>query len=392
MHLTFRSFMQVFLVIKSFCFVGLALLYRWWKPAPCTSGIVFFSAVPRQTIELLVDRLLHDDEIKLPLSRWVFSTNSKHEIPWDCRNGQVPKISADSFLGALALVDADLIIVADRPRSLWLVARFGSAPVVDVWHGISFKPIIRPRFLRVYSEIWVVSTFLKSAYQSKFGIPPERLICTGWSPVKDPSQAESALAFRRHAANRLKVLIAPTWRKKKFWRLRNQIRMWEGAGFLNELALRTGLDIKLRLHHLDDVNRRNAATGASAIALSSERDAFDPAEALKWADLLITDWSALAFHNLALGGATVFMEDDGPLKRYLLPPRIRWGPIVRDRVELDDLLENISLEPRAVFEPYEERRKKALKLIFENTQSATSLNAQVERIKELVSLRRGIAS
>lgn len=255
----------------------------------------------------------------------------------------VPACIATRMACALLLARADAVIsdhglhaMQWMPGRCWL--RF-----YDVWHGIPFKGFDADDF-RVqhrYDEAWVTSPLLRDLYVERFGFRPERVHVTGYARTDRLVRAtvEDKQAIRRALPvpvpdDRRIVLFAPTWRQDAPGR-----SIWPfGAsehGFLaqlSELAAGRRAVVIVRTHLNSAVSLPKGIEGVVHLPYARYPDT---ERLLLASDVLVCDWSSIAFDYLVLERPTVFLDVEPPFsKGFSLGPEFRFGQVVSNEAAL----------------------------------------------------------
>ena len=314
------------ILFQSAFFLFFASLTIRRHPRSKRPRVVFYSAVGRPTITRLLDQLHADHTIDWDLVHCSFEQRSQQEI---ARYGsRVRWVSPCTWAGAKDIVRAHAIVTSDRLRTLGIVLHLKGIPFIDVWHGISFKHIKRPGFLRHYEEVWVSSAYVAELYEKKLKVPAEKLIVTGFSPSDPLWNLQKNSSERDKTAPN--ILIAPTYTPPNRSRKACPPRFWEDYPFLSQMAQDLGVRFTIRAHFLDCADQRfdPDIPGLTFIPQSVQPD---PSPLLADADALVTDWSSLAFEYLPTGRPTIFLNNStNRPQQFLVTPEMRWGPVVDD--------------------------------------------------------------
>lgn len=241
--------------------------------------------------------------------------------------------------GCLALLLRARAVVSDHGLHplAWLVGR-SDLRFVDVWHGIPFKGFDADdfRLQRRYDETWVASPFLARLYIERFGFDPGKVHATGYArtdalarPPGDRAQRFEALGLSRWADRRV-VLFAPTWVQDDRGRSLYPFGIDEGE-FLGALAAacrRSGAVLFVRRHLNSGTG--NPAAGEDVVFVPFAE--YPDTEALlAISDLLVCDWSSIAFDFLVLDRPTIFLDVPPPFRKgFSLGPEFRHGRVVGD--------------------------------------------------------------
>ena len=316
-------------------FLSLAVLRRYTKRASRKNPrVVFYSAVERPTVTRLVEQLVARDTADWDIVHCSFEDRAVKEVKR--YSSRVRWVNPCTWAGAKDIVSADVIVTSDRLRTLGIVMHGTRIPFVDVWHGISFKHIKRPGFLRHYREVWVSSSYIAELYQRKLKVPQERLKITGFSP-SDPLYEATREPQKEGSPPR--VLIAPTWSPQKLWKRGDtEDHFWEDYSFLSSLANELNVHFIMRSHFLDRGETGDAGS-IPCLSFVPQTLVSDPSSLLAEADVLVTDWSSLAFEFLPTTRPTLFIENNqNRPEKFLVTPDERWGPVVSSHADFRNSL------------------------------------------------------
>ncbi|HRQ65517.1 MAG TPA: CDP-glycerol glycerophosphotransferase family protein [Xanthomonadaceae bacterium] len=253
-------------------------------------------------------------------------------------------VLATSFACIGLLSRADAVITSHGLHAMQPLIRLSDIRFFDVWHGIPYKGFDADDF-RVqhrYDEIWVASELLRKIYIERYGFQPQRVHATGY-PRTDRlvTRHEDAVALRRRfgAPDTGKlILFAPTWaqdsRGRSIYPFGHDEATFLGA--LSDLAARHDATILMRAH----LNSGTAAGKGYTNVVPVPHGEFPDTEGiLLISDLLICDWSSIAFDYLLLDRPTLFLDVDSPFRKgFSLGPEFRFGSIVKG---LDQLVREI---------------------------------------------------
>lgn len=245
---------------------------------------------------------------------------------------------------AALLATTDAIISGHGLHAMSLMVGRCDVKFVDVWHGIPFKGFDADDF-RVqhrYDEIWVSSPLLREVYIKRFGFDPARVHATGYArtdrlvrPQEDVASLRRGLGLRDGPV----VLFAPTWQQDDRGRSLYPFGLDEQTflGALEQACGRHGATLVLRTH----LNSPVAGLAPRESVVYLPHTAFPDTEALLLAcDVLICDWSSIAFDYLLLDRPTIFLDVPAPFRKgFSLGPEHRFGPVVGD---LDGLRQRLA--------------------------------------------------
>lgn len=260
---------------------------------------------------------------------------------------------------------------------------------IDVWHGIPFKGFTPDDFRvqRRYDEVWVSSPLLKSIYEEKFGFRPDIVRDMGYARADRLFLRQSpGLGFRSQAAipaTRRIVLYAPTWKQDNDRREMFPFGASQQAfvQMLAETCENHGATLVIRSH-------LNASIGMNTldnVRYCSMHDYPDTEELLLNSDILICDWSSIAFDYLALERPTIFLDVEPPfMNGFTLGPEFRYGKIARDLPSLGNLLAGALANPQAFMGDELDRYHKIRAGIYGSNVDGHVAERQLNRLLELV--------
>lgn len=258
------------------------------------------------------------------------------------RREGVSVVWAGSPLALKLLITARVLISDHGLHPLVLLLDHSSLKFIDVWHGIPFKGFDEDDF-RVqhrYDEVWVTSSFIADMYENKFGFERDKLKPIGYARTdilvntKEVDKNELMRAYNIPVSNRKVVLYAATWKQDDSSRSQYPFNMREEE-FLTELShlAETYNCIFLIRSHLND----------SATSMGKFGNVFpvsaacypDTERLLLLCDLLIYDWSSIAFDYLLLGKGAIYLDVSPPFKKgFSLDGSYRYGDRASDLNEL----------------------------------------------------------
>lgn len=256
--------------------------------------------------------------------------------------------------GAVLLLARAAALVSDHglhvmgPLLRWSDIRF-----FDVWHGIPFKGFDADDFKvqHRYDETWVASPLLAELYVKKFGFAPQQVITTGYARTdRLVKRTEDTAAIRAElgvpAAGPL-ILFAPTWVQDDKGRSLYPFGHSESEFLraLSDVAGRHGATVMMRAH----LNSGDEFEVNYANVVAVPQGRFPDTEAvLLVSDVLICDWSSIAFDYLVLERPTLFLDVPPPFRKgFSLGPEHRFGSVVPSLRDLIDLLHHVLIDQKA---------------------------------------------
>lgn len=308
---------------------------------------------------LALHRMMQQEGEGAPLTP-VFLTMDRHylgrllaqgiEARWACG------FSCARLLATAPALVSDHGLHALQP--LLLAYRWQGMKFFDVWHGIPFKGFDATDFVlqHKYDEAWIASDLCRRLYVEKFGFDPSNVAVTGY-PRTDQLVRRNAdarayrVALGLQAERRL-ILFAPTWAQDEDGRNLCPFGCADDRfmGVLADLAARHGADVILRTH----LNSGNITWHGYANVHALSGSHYPDAEAILLAsDVLICDWSSIAFDFLLLDRPTFFLDVDAPFRKgFSLGPEYRFGEVVGDLAALIDGLDRALANPERYWDVY----------------------------------------
>lgn len=275
-------------------------------------------------------------------------------------------------------------------QPLHLHYRRAGLRLFDVWHGIPFKGFDADDF-RVqhhYDEVWVASELNRKLYVERFGFKPECVAVTGYArtdkllpPELKTREARDVLGL---APTGKLILFAPTWAQDTQGRSIFPFGH-SAAEFLNALSLlgrRHQATFALRTHlNSDDAG---GADYPNIIRLPSSSHP-DTEGILLASDLMICDWSSIAFDYLLLDRPTFFLDVPPPFRKgFSLGPEYRFGEVVQDLPALLESLESCLLQPEQYWQAHRERHQRIKQEVYGEAADGKAAERCVKRLQHHV--------
>lgn len=299
-----------------------------------------------------------------------------------------PAVSALSWRSTVWLSRIDALISDHGLHALSPLLRASNIQFFDVWHGIPFKGFDADdfRLQRRYQEVWVASDLCRSLYVEKFGFESSRVVATGYARTDrliNPPECEAELraSLGLPEKGRL-ILFAPTWKQDASGRSLYPFGCAEDA-FLNALALmaaRYDASIVLRTHlNSGDVNVNGLANVHS---LPGSR--YPDAEAILLAsNMMICDWSSIAFDFLLLDRPTFFLDVEPPFRKgFSLGPEYRFGKVIGSLHGLLDALERTLVDPEAYWQSQADRHRDIKRRVYGDLADGNASERCLDRLRQ----------
>lgn len=257
----------------------------------------------------------------------------------------------------------------------------------DVWHGIPFKGFDADDFgiQRRYHETWVTSPLLKDLYVSRYGFNAERVHATG-NPRTDLLQTGKELRAAAKRAFGLPeeskfVLFAPTWKQDAKHRSLFPFGVDEGEFLvrMGKIARKHGAIVGLRMH----LNTGRATVGVVDGIVHLPFARYPDTERLLVAtDILVCDWSSIAFDFMVLQRPTVFLDVEAPFRKgFSLGASYRHGEVVGSLDALMAALDRYLADSSAFSAEHGVRTKDLLREVYAGRDDGGATERCIERMR-----------
>lgn len=286
----------------------------------------------------------------------------------------VAVVWAGSLHALLLLVRAKVLISDHGLHSLVLLLDYSSLKFIDVWHGIPFKGFDKDDFKvqHRYDEIWVASEFMVDLYEKKFGFKREKLKPIGYARTDvlvNPEKISGAELMREYDipfTDRKIVLYAPTWKQDEVGRSLYPFGMVE-AEFLRELSRMAEAYhcfFLIRMHL--NASSEHGEQFENVYALPAGKYP-DTERLLLQSDILIYDWSSIAFDFLLLDRPAIYFDVAPPFRKgFSLDGSYRYGEAVIDLAEFKSAMAKVVEISKTGLPSIDEHRKKIKTLVYEH--------------------------
>jgi CDP-glycerol glycerophosphotransferase len=305
------------------------------------------------------------------------------------RQMDIPVLQCNRLRDMILVGRSDAIITDHGLHAMSAFIRFTSILFIDVWHGIPFKGFT-PEDFRLqhrYDEVWVSSPLLKEIYERKFGFKPDIVKALGYARTDklfllqptDPQLLDKLLIPTGHKV----VLYAPTWQQDDSGREMFPFgeSQDEFIKRLSEICDKHTATLVIRSH----LNARIASKAYENVRYCSMKDFPDTEELLKRADILICDWSSIAFDYLALDRPTIFLEVEPPFRHgYTLGREYRFGKIVANMEMLSESLSQTLEEPDIYAVEQVDRHREITAAVYGQNIDGEVGNRQLTRLTGLI--------
>ena len=284
---------------------------------------------------------------------------------------------------------ADAVISDHGLHSMVPLLWLSDIKLFDVWHGIPFKGFDEKDFKTKhrYTEIWVASPLLAELYEKKFGFSKEKIHVTGYArtdsliiPQETDEQIREAFGLQ-HAAGKKLVLFAPTWKQDASDRTLFPFGTNPETFFteINRLCREHEALPVMRTHINAKLPKNVAPEGIKFLPF----DRFPDTEALlQITDILICDWSSIAFDFLLCDRPAIFLDVPAPFsKGFTLSPDFRYGEIVSTFPDLLTALDTYLNLEDDYWEHHRKCHHSIKSRLYDNNADGNSTRNCIERLR-----------
>lgn len=290
---------------------------------------------------------------------------------------------------AIVLLARTRIIVSDHGlHCLILLLKFTAIKFIDVWHGIPFKGFEKSDFKvqRLYDEVWVTSPYMAEVYEEKFGFKRDRIKIVGYARTDKLVRQchEGVYELREQLAlptdNTPIVLFAPTWAQDVNGRSIFPFGCHENEFYelLSSIAEEYKCIFLMRRH----INSKAKVHEEHPRVKEVSFDRFTDTEMLLLiSDVLIYDWSSIAFDFLLLNRPAIYLDVPPPFKKgFSLDASYRFGAVAENMTQLKDILKIAICAPEFLIREEKEIRSRILCDVYANYADGNSSKRGSESI------------
>lgn len=298
-----------------------------------------------------------------------------------------------SFRDMMKVAKSSAIITSHGSHALVFLNKFSDMKFIDVWHGVSYKGWGKDSFgeQKEYDEVWVSSPAMKKVYIDKYGFKPNIVKVTGYSRIDqlvngDIDRSEVVKKYNIPPANKY-ILIAVTWKQDDAGRSIIPFGLSESEFFsaLEQTGAKNKAHIIFRTHLNSSDLKLDNAKNLKHLHFMPYHEFEVTEDFLAMADILITDWSSIAFDYLPLKRPTIYLDVDPPFKAgFAIGPEHRFGPVVGDVSELTEAIDRYINNPRKYQNDYKKEIASASKIGYDWTLDGKSSERYYERLKSLI--------
>lgn len=306
--------------------------------------------------------------------------------------GRIKILNTMYLSDIIKIARSDVIITDRKANILSLFNIFTKLLFIDVWHGIPYKGFTPKdfKFLNRYREIWVSSPSLKNMYRNMYSVDNRKIFATGYARVDSLVKGiydKSYLKNKYGISPKYKkiVLVAPTWQQDDRGRNILPFGVSEHDFFnsMNKVGEDTNALFIFRAHlNVGDSIKFSSLTNVINMSHSEYPNA---EEFLAIADLLVTDWSSIAFDYLVLRRPTIFLDVKPPFKNgFSLGPEYRFGKIVKNYPDYINSLYKYLNNPVLFKKKYQNKMNDVIDVVYGGTLDGGVCKRQFNRLIKII--------
>lgn len=292
------------------------------------------------------------------------------------------------------LRSAAAVVSSHGPQVLEPFMRLTRVPSIDVWHGIPYKGWHPSEFrsLRRYDRFLVSSPDLARMHAEMYGFREGQVVATGYGRVDrlvvhtrgDVQEAKAAIGLDPEVPL---VLFAPTWAQDDPNRsfIPFGVSSGEFFGRLIRVVESLGARLAVRAH----LNAPKEIGQTDTVLNLPFADYPDTEMVLLATDILVCDWSSIAFDFLVLDRPTIFLDVPAPFSGgFTLGPEHRFGEVVGDMEHLEFALARYLAEPSAYLEEHRDEIKMVRQVAYGGLDDGCATERYVSVLDDLLARGR----
>lgn len=251
--------------------------------------------------------------------------------------------------------------------------RHSDIKFIDVWHGIPFKGFDKKDFRtqRKYDEVWVTSEMVKNIYIDKFGFDEDKVYAIGYARTDALlNNSMNTVSIKKELGLPIDskiLLFAPTWQQDDSKRSIFPFGLTKEQFLkeIDELCCNLSAHCILRTHY--NMKTPSSLSNFKNVTLSPAIKYSDTESLLYISDILICDWSSIAFDYLLLHRPTIFLDTPAPFnKGFSVPKHFRYGKIVQDMSSFLHYLEQYIKNPESYTNDFSARAREVERFLYDD--------------------------
>jgi CDP-glycerol glycerophosphotransferase len=280
------------------------------------------------------------------------------------------KLSPLSLGDMIKVARSDMVVTDYGCHNLLIYAILTDIKFVDLWHGIPIlkKPTPQKvKYLNLYDLVLVSSDHVKNVYQSEFMIKTE-IQSAGFGRTDVLfNKSLSGVREKLGLPEKKIILFAPTWKPADadFDNYAFGMSEEEFVKKINTFAKKNDYFVIFRSHLLSGSGDEEAKL-SNVRAMPVNRYPYTE-EVIAASDILVTDWSSIAFDYLATGKPVVFFDSPIPFLKGESDRAVvgnRFSDITHDLDELEQTVSEYLKNPKKYEQKNKDKIKRIIKLAY----------------------------
>lgn len=298
-----------------------------------------------------------------------------------------------SIKSAIILAKTKVIITSHGLHSLIIFKYLSNVKLVDVWHGIPFKGFDGEDFKvqHTYNEVWVTSKKLKNIYTNIFSFPENIVHITGYARtdiiISPPPKENLKRKYSIPKEYNNIVMFCPTWAQNDSNRNIFPFSSSANSFLLGICNLCADLSTVFILRSHLNTKHINLTSPTPPNLILLPADIYPHTEEiLTMCDMLICDWSSVAFDFLLLNRPTIFLDVSPPFKKPMaLDATYRFGEIVSNIEDLFSKIQTYITSPESYTHQHHEKIMRIREELYESNADGFAAARCAKRLQLLVS-------
>ena len=300
-------------------------------------------------------------------------------------------LQCNKMMDMLVLCRATAFVCDHGLHMLEPLVHLSNIKFIDVWHGVPFKGFDGAdfRLQHHFDEIWVTSPLLRETYIDKFGFSPDRTLVLGYARTdklfNDDLPGNDFRAIASIPQDSKVILYAPTWKQdekeRKIFPFAESEKAFLSA--LNNICEKNQAKLIIRSHLNTDIDEADFAN----VIYCPQKTFRNTEDLLLVSDILICDWSSIAFDFLATGKPTIFLDVPPPFSKGLsLGKEYRFGEVVTTIDNLTSKLSQYLSNPATYTEEHGDLCEKVRADVYAENQDGRVVERQLARLRKISGL------
>lgn len=381
---------HIFILIKSNVYMSVAVIIRpFIKRKSRNKIVIFYGHTLNGNLNAFFEHLIKQEVFE----PYFLAIDKNYYEKLNMRDVAKKRILSATKLKDIGIIARSDVWITSHGIHFPAIRKLSNIKFADVWHGIPYKGFDETDFsgLHDHDQIWVSSEKIKELYVKKFGFQKNKVQATGYGRtdqlVNKSLQKTEILNKYSIPKARKYILIAPTWKQDDQNRAVLPFGVSSHAFFseIDKIADDNNTHVIFRTHlnSSEDMNTGHL-NNTSFMPYARYESAED---FLYIADLLITDWSSIAFDYLPLMRPTIFLDVPAPFKKgFSLGPEYRFGDIAKNFSDLKNMIAKNLNDPNSYLRNHQDKITKTTLVAYGDMLDGKALDRYLLQLKILLDI------